>query len=259
MQEKNDNELTLRSSSFKEVDHDGGEYDLRVVESKFDGESPIVGVIVKDEPERSGEHGDEGAEHGDSDDDDDDFEFTFAGVDRDSDWFPPGEVFPIFDRRLLSETESLAIQNDQMQTVRSALKQLFIVGDRNRDEESELDGIASGSYCVWTPGNSPQASPARCKKSSSTGSTAKRWSASLKELLIRRSRSDGKASLVRFGNLVKTEKGESAVVKMKKAAVNGGGEKRRATYLPYKKEIIGFGFYPSVNGFGGVNRNRPPF
>lgn len=249
--------ITSIIPSFTELDQTPDDRNRTIVEVPETSEKPII------------------TDH--EEDDEDDFEFTF---DHESDWFSSNEVFPIFDRKLLTESDAIAIENDQLQTVRSALKKLFIVNNQNtnnqtdEDEDTDLNRLTPDTYCVWTPGNSPQASPARCEKSSSTGTTttmiAKRWGINLKEMLIRRSKSDGKKSLVRFVSLKKKTK-KSSVKKSnddtataedvcKNKAVGGGREvKRRTTYLPYKKAIIGFGFYPSVNGFGGVNRNRPPF
>ncbi|KAK7244164.1 hypothetical protein RIF29_38982 [Crotalaria pallida] len=76
-------------------------------------------------------------------------------------------------------------------------------------EVEELDGIPTGTYCVWTPKSvqSVQASPNRCKKSNSTGSSSaspsKRWK--LLDLL-RRSKSEGKSTFV---FLKKKEEGKS--------------------------------------------------
>uniref|UniRef100_A0A7N1A0R9 Uncharacterized protein n=1 Tax=Kalanchoe fedtschenkoi TaxID=63787 RepID=A0A7N1A0R9_KALFE len=260
-------ELTSGSPSFEEVTSDSPDDDLQIIGSSepiLGGESPIAGMTEA----KKSEPGDE-REHEDSDDDDDDFEFTFEGIDRESDWYDrSGEIFPIFDRRLLSEAEARAVEAGHMEAARSALGNLFVVDDRDHDAAAELDGAAPESYCVWTPGISPRASPARCKKSRSTGTTAaRRWGVSLRELLIRRSRSDGngRGKFVRFGSRRRTSESgvetaaEKEAVGVKKAVVRGGGEKRRETYLPYKQAIVGFGFFPRVNGFGGVNGNRPPF
>uniref|UniRef100_A0A7N0TPA6 Uncharacterized protein n=1 Tax=Kalanchoe fedtschenkoi TaxID=63787 RepID=A0A7N0TPA6_KALFE len=221
--------VTSRSPSFEEVTSDspvdGCGDEQRIVDSlepDFDGESPIVGLVLGDEAERSERGGGDGhdedrldSDGDEDDDDDDDFEFTFAGVDRESEWCDqPGEIFPIFNRRLLSEAEARAIQAGEtraMETVRSGLKKLFVAEDQ--DEAAEVEGAAAGN-----------SRPAMCKKSSSTGSTARRWGVSLRELLIRRSRS-GRGSFVRLGS-------------RRRAA-----EKRRETYLPYKKAIAGLGFF----------------
>uniref|UniRef100_A0A803QJ44 Uncharacterized protein n=1 Tax=Cannabis sativa TaxID=3483 RepID=A0A803QJ44_CANSA len=121
--------------------------------------------------------------------DDEDFEFVSFSTAGDEVLVngPIGPVFPVFNRDLLS-----AYYDDRRRDR---------LGDGDGDEISgppscssseadELDGIPSGTYCVWTPKGAPP-TPGRCRKSKSTGSSSKRWS--FRELL-RRCNSDGKES-----------------------------------------------------------------
>ena len=55
------------------------------------------------------------------------------------------------------------------------------------DESVDLEGVAEGAYCVWTPNSVGS----ERKKSNSTGSTSKRWKLRVRDLLLR-SHSDGK-------------------------------------------------------------------
>ncbi|XP_061352932.1 uncharacterized protein LOC133297751 [Gastrolobium bilobum] len=135
-------------------------------------------------------------------------------------------------------------------------------------EVDDLEGVQAGTYCVWTP-NSPQASPNRCKKSNSTGSssTSKRWK--LLDLL-RRSNSDRKESFVFLTPLPSTKKmkeqwSSGSIEVAGKLSANGfggnGGEKKVAvsahealyvrnrelrkvdkkrSFLPYRQDLVGF-------------------
>ncbi|KAJ7974575.1 DUF1645 family protein [Quillaja saponaria] len=145
--------------------------------------------------------------------DDVDINFEFLTLHKAADEFyfdghAAGPVFPIFNRDLLIEYEGRErreIRDSRTEDVMSLqfpVKKLLIdEEDQRRDpgsssfssEADELDAIPPGTYCVWTPSSS-QASPSRCKKSKSTGSSSsKRWK--LLDLL-RRSNSDGKDSFV---------------------------------------------------------------
>ncbi|XP_058752114.1 uncharacterized protein LOC131625250 [Vicia villosa] len=175
-------------------------------------------------------------------------------------------------------------------------------GDQNRnidppsssssDVWDELDAVSPESYCLWTPKSpisSPMASPIKCKKSNSTGSSSnstssKRW----KFLsLLRRSKSDGKESMilvtpsfefkkeakvenskVKSGGKGSVEKNIAKVVGKKvpvaerkiPAAVTAmeafylrKKENNRNSYLPYKQELIGFG----VGFHANIGRGSP--
>ncbi|GAU16254.1 hypothetical protein TSUD_298860 [Trifolium subterraneum] len=155
--------------------------------------------------------------------------------------------------------------------------------------DNDLDEIPAESYCLWKPkspmsspmNNSPMASPIKCKKSNSTGSSSnsscsKRW----KFLsLLRRSKSDGKESLILAerenskvncagngnGNDVKkilrvagkkipvTEKKVPAPVSAIEAFYLRKKDIGRKSYLPYKQGLIGF----SVGLNANIGRGFP--
>ncbi|PNX85458.1 hypothetical protein L195_g041527 [Trifolium pratense] len=153
--------------------------------------------------------------------------------------------------------------------------------------ENDLDEIPAESYCLWKPkspmsspiSNSPMASPIKCKKSNSTGSSSnssssKRW----KFLsLLRRSKSDGKESLILAerenlkvncngnGNDEKkilrvagkkipvTEKKVPAPVSAIEAFYLRKKDIGRKSYLPYKQGLIGF----SVGFNANIGRGFP--
>ncbi|KAI8533697.1 hypothetical protein RHMOL_Rhmol10G0029400 [Rhododendron molle] len=161
-------------------------------------------------------------------------------------------------------------------------------------EVDELERVPEGTYCVWRPKSVKLASPSlgaidavetRCKKSNSTGSASKRWK--LRDLLLlRRSNSDGKGSSFVFLTPKSTasdvketedskERRNSGEAGKRKAKGAGGGEKaasahevfyvrnraskevdRRKSYLPYRKDLVGF--FASVNG-AGAGKAFPPF
>ncbi|KAA8530239.1 hypothetical protein F0562_004948 [Nyssa sinensis] len=139
------------------------------------------------------------------DDEDDDFEFALVRSDPDStadEIFYDGQIgpiFPIFNRDLLTDNgQDHDIKSDK-KALRIPLKKLFIEDRDEREppsssssEADELESIPPGTYCVWRP-KVVEASPSRCKKSSSTGSASKRWK--LRDLL-KRSNSEGKDSFV---------------------------------------------------------------
>lgn len=203
-------------------------------------------------------------------------------------------IFPLFNRQLLLSDDQ-PHESDELEgsSLRIPLKQLF---NEERDapscsssEADELEGVQEGTYCVWRP-KSVQASPSRCKKSNSAGSSSKRW-LKLRDLL-RRSNSDGKDSFVFVtassnvnGPIKKTEdrmksektgetkqRRKSAEVKVsEKAKAKGvGGEAasahelfyvrnralkegdKRRSFLPYRKDLVGL--FASAHG---LTRNFP--
>lgn len=140
----------------------------------------------------------------------DDFEFAFLSTDPISspvsadDIFHNGQItptYPLFDRTLLNGVVSVSpIAPANHETAprrrRLPLKKLMA------DDGKELDGVAA---CVWTPPS---------KKSSSTGSSSKRWK--LRDLLLR-SHSDGKKESLLFpgpgGKLSSAHKGGAGAAK----------------------------------------------
>ncbi|KAK4282409.1 hypothetical protein QN277_013791 [Acacia crassicarpa] len=213
-----------------------------------------------------------------------------------------GPVYPVFDRDLLTDDETGPRRGSKAEedalALQFPLRELFIrdedqarADDRDPPSSSssdadDLESIPPGTYCVWTP-KSAQASPSRCEKSKSTGtssSSSKRWK--LLDLL-RRSNSDGKESFVFLtpsapvkGKEVKTENSkeqwssgsrQSSKVagkqKAKGSGNSGDGEKkvsaheafyvrnrelkkvdRRKSYLPYRQDLVGF--FANVHGLG---------
>ncbi|KAG1366301.1 hypothetical protein COCNU_13G000910 [Cocos nucifera] len=110
----------------------------------------------------------------------DDFEFAFAARDPEAEpsitadeIFSNGRIlpsYPVFDRNLLLSPAA--------ETERSS----------SSSASSEAEA-AVGEYCVWSRRSAEQ-----CKKSASTGSTARRWR--LRDLMAGRSHSDGKEKFV---------------------------------------------------------------
>ncbi|XP_052195223.1 uncharacterized protein LOC127803192 [Diospyros lotus] len=243
-------------------------------------------------------------------DEEDDFEFAFArGDDPDvtaEEIFPGGQVrhvFPIFNRDLVVRDDERSrgagagagADKLDVSTLRLPLKQLFSEDRDDRDPPSssssdadELEGVPEGTYCVWRP-KVVEASPGRCKKSHSTGSSSKRWK--FRDLL-RRSNSEGKDAFVFLTPKNRDQKADrpegTEVPKQRRNSADGfkasgktkakglatGGEKasssaheafyvrnraskegdKRKSYLPYRQDLVGF--FANVNGLG---RNFPPF
>ncbi|KAK4727073.1 hypothetical protein R3W88_031990 [Solanum pinnatisectum] len=184
-------------------------------------------------------------------------------------------IFPLFNRDLLLSDSDL---KDVDKSIFIPLKKLFLEkSESTASSEADALEIPAGTYCMWKPKIS-EPSPGKCKKSKSTGFVSKRWPR-IRDLL-RRSNSEGKEedSFV-FLTPKKTIKNESAktknsseVVKMAgklKQTKASGGEKglpaaaaaaasqqavyyvrnradkegdknKRKSYLPYRKELIGF-------------------
>lgn len=227
------------------------------------------------------------------DDDDDDFEFSLvrgdSDVTADQIFGQVRQVFPIFNRDLLIRDDQDRDAKPDVSTLRLPLKKLFIEDRDDRDsvsscssEADELEGVPSGTYCVWRP-KEVEGSPSRCKKSNSTGSVSKRWK--LRDL-IRRSNSAGKDAFVFLTPKNTEHKAEKIehVEKSKEKRNSGdavklktkGGEKvspsssaheafyvrnraskegdKRKSYLPYRQDLVGF--FANVNGMG---KSFPPF
>lgn len=143
-------------------------------------------------------------EHED-DEEEDEFEFSFvSGNPESSSLVPADEIFhngkikPSYFFLAGDSLECGRVKNNEVvkkPTRRPQLRVLMGV-DRAEAESScssseadELDRIAPGTYCVWKPD--------ACKKSNSAGSSAsssRRWK--LKQLLLKRSNSDGAKAVV---------------------------------------------------------------
>uniref|UniRef100_M1CYB2 Uncharacterized protein n=3 Tax=Solanum tuberosum TaxID=4113 RepID=M1CYB2_SOLTU len=185
-------------------------------------------------------------------------------------------IFPLFNCDLLLSDSDL---KDVDKSILIPLKKLFLEKSESSasSEAEELETIPAGTYCMWKPKIS-EPSPGKCKKSKSTGFVSKRWPR-IRDLL-RRSNSEGKEedSFV-FLKPKKTIENESAKTKNSSEVVKtagkfkqtktstSGGEKvlpppppasqqavyyvrnradkeadknKRKSYLPYRKELIGF-------------------
>lgn len=190
------------------------------------------------------------------DDGSDDSDFSFVCRDADGSPISADEifsngrilpVFPVFNRHLLfsdaasaaDQQENLRGGGEQPQPRRLPLRKLMKEdGDAfssSSSESDELEGIPAGTYCVWKP-RSGSATP----KSNSTGSS-KRWR--FRDLL-RRSSSDGKETFVFLEKERRSaERRHSGDGKRKgkgKDPASTKKEDRRRTFLPYKKEVMGF-------------------
>ncbi|PAN18074.1 hypothetical protein PAHAL_3G176100 [Panicum hallii] len=186
----------------------------------------------------------------------DDGDFTFAAV-------PPpllaaggggrmGVLYPVFGRPR-SPPRPPAPELETA-TARVPLGRLLLVDREPAPAQQppapadDLDSVPAEMYCPWSPGWSA-ASPARCKKSGSTGSVL-RW----RPRLVGRSQSDGKEKFV-FLNTTGAASGRSG----RKGRSGGGGVSaalgghawsyyasggasngaRRRSFLPYKQDLVG--------------------
>ncbi|KAF7819579.1 uncharacterized protein G2W53_025034 [Senna tora] len=221
-----------------------------------------------------------------------DFEFVTFRKAADGVFFDDarvGPVFPVFDRDVMMMEGDGGRDAEDAAALQFSMRKLFIDedeedqrrrvgggGDRDppssssSSEADDLEAIPPGTYCVWTP-KSTKASPGRCKKSNSTGSSSsKKWK--LLDLL-RRSNSDGKDSFVFLTpSSTSSSPSSSSLVKKKenwicekklsgKEKAKGSGEKKawvsaheafyvknrelkkvdmRKSYLPYRKDLVGF-------------------
>ncbi|KAK9113746.1 hypothetical protein Syun_020543 [Stephania yunnanensis] len=161
---------------------------------------------------------------------------------------------------------------------RNPLRKLFneerVSSSWSSSDFEDLESIPRDTYCVWVPKTSDllHFPDERCKKSSSTG-TSTRWK--LRDL-IRRSNSDGKDSIVflarstsctKSKNVREDINNQSCEQRRKIKAENLSRNRvvsaheslyvrnrtskemaRRQSFLPYRRDIVGFFF--NVNGLG---------
>ncbi|KAK7330488.1 hypothetical protein VNO77_24683 [Canavalia gladiata] len=171
----------------------------------------------------------------------DDFEFSFVSRHPDSspvsadDIFYNGQIrptYPTFHTKLLNDAETQPLGPRPR---RLPLRKLMFEEQETVNNSNELDGVAPGTYCVWTP-------PCKAKKSSSTGSSSsKRWK--LRDLLLLRSHSDGKKDSLLFqGPAKRTNK-----VAPKHSSADNSGPGAAAKLV---------GFFSNANGLA---RNSQPF
>ncbi|KAK4791194.1 hypothetical protein SAY86_031607 [Trapa natans] len=195
-------------------------------------------------------------------------------------------VYPLFDRSLLfgSFQDEIPKATESSSHPRQPLKKLFI----STAEPEELDGVDEGTYCILKGKTVVEAaSPEGCRKSNSTG-FSRLWRF---RDLVHRSSSDGEDAFVFLnthrahgggGNIhhakkeedARSEKvGRTAGNKMTTAMVTAKGRQtahekhyvrnrasresnRRKSYLPYRQNLVGLGFFTNVNG---MTQNVHPF
>uniref|UniRef100_A0A0D9WJW5 Uncharacterized protein n=1 Tax=Leersia perrieri TaxID=77586 RepID=A0A0D9WJW5_9ORYZ len=131
------------------------------------------------------------------------------------------------------------------------------------DDELDLDGEPPETaipymYCPLfpaLPAATASASPARCRKSGSTGSSLLRWR---QRSSISRSRSDGKERFVFLNTSSSFSGSGSDHHKGSRGGgedalsyyANGGGGGRRRSFLPYRQDLVGiFAFRRSYHLF----------
>ncbi|KAL5544203.1 hypothetical protein UlMin_007987 [Ulmus minor] len=264
-----------------EFSEDNFDYPSREIgfDSNPDGEKPEI-----DEEEEEDENGE--------------FEFAFVCREQTSSPISADEIFyngqikpiyPLFDQNLLRDHE-VASRNDVVSSEtktqsppttrrRQPLRKLMVEEERettssSSSEAEELENLPQDTFCVWTPKHAAsEASPGRCKKSSSTGTSSKRWS--FRDLLSR-SHSDGKETFMFISpGKLKAGKGSSGDRKVagkgsSKIVAEGGDDReeylkrngsssakedeKRRSFLPYKQDLVGF--LANVNG---LSRNLRPF
>ncbi|KAJ7945869.1 DUF1645 family protein [Quillaja saponaria] len=240
----------------------------------------------------------------DVEEDEDEFEFAFVTREPDPSPISADEIFyngqirpiyPIFDQSLLdgedgivshpngdvgSAVVSRTIASKETVSVhehRLPLRKLMF-GEQDTEsfssstsetDDNDLDGVPSGTYCVWNPKSVAEGSPRRsCKKSHSTGSSSKRWK--LRDLLLLRSHSDGKDSLVVMtpskaakakpttcNNKVADSNDHERHYDVTNSTMNVTKEDYKAKsrpFLPHKQDLVGF-----FNNVNGITKNLHPF
>ncbi|RCV16477.1 hypothetical protein SETIT_3G141500v2 [Setaria italica] len=174
--------------------------------------------------------------------------FTFAAVARlpAGGAFPDGRVGPVYP--VFGRPRSPPLREAEDPGTATALVPLgqLLLEERgapssgqSEDDDGGLDGVPAETYCLWSPGASPApgsqspSSPARCRKSGSTGSVL-RW----RQRVVRRSHSDGKEKFVFMDASSESER-------------NAG---RKSTFLPCKQDLVGF-----FANAGAFRRSYLPF
>ncbi|CAN6350161.1 unnamed protein product [Urochloa humidicola] len=206
---------------------------------------------------------------GASSSDDEEEGFTFAAADRrlpSGGAFPDGRigpVYPVFGRPRSPPVREEAEEPGTAATALVPLGQLLLEerggappsGEPADDGGGGLDGVPAETYCLWSPGASPApgsqpspSSPARCRKSGSTGSVL-RWR---QRVLVGRSHSDGKEKFVFLD--ASSDSGRSAGGGHGWMNRGRGGGGRKSTFLPYKQDLVGF-----FANAGAFRRSYLPF
>ncbi|KAL6620719.1 hypothetical protein ACP70R_035858 [Stipagrostis hirtigluma subsp. patula] len=154
-----------------------------------------------------------------------------------------GPLYPVFGRPRSPPRPP----EPETATVRVPLARLLTVDRDPSPAEDDLASVPEEMYCPWSPGWAAAASPARCRKSGSTGSLL-RW----RPRLVGRSQSDGKEKFVFLhtsaassGSGRKGKSGEGgaggdhAWSYYAKGGAGGGKGTRRRSFLPYKQDLVG--------------------
>ncbi|XP_030551927.1 uncharacterized protein LOC115756340 [Rhodamnia argentea] len=271
-----------KSESFDKLAEDF-EATLDISDGKPDG-SDTVTETAEQEPQ---------LEEEDEEDGDSDFEFAClipggSPVSAD-DVFDNGQIrpfFPLFNRDLVF-ADSEPGPSLSPSVLRPPMKKVFA--------EAGVGGGADeprGTYCEWTARiiEETPPSPGSCRKSNSTGSS-KLWR--FRDLLPR-SNSDGRDAVVmlsppadakpsdrgvekaRRSTEKAVERKEAKVEEAKKGKAKAKGKttapsahekhyvksraakesEKRKSYLPYRRDLLGLGFFTSVNG---LSKNLHPF
>ncbi|XP_058227361.1 uncharacterized protein LOC131335844 [Rhododendron vialii] len=180
-----------------------------------------------------------------NDDNDDDFEFPSVCVQSISadEIFCNGQirpVFPVFGKKDVFFAGGVGSCGDgkancpsskasnPSSPIRVSLRSLMreerdsVASCSSSESSDELDGVPAETYCTWTPRSAAEA-PERWRKSGSTGSS-KRWR--IRDLLLRRSNSDGRLPSVFLGNSsarkLKDERVSAKATTTEKTSFGGG-------------------------------------
>ncbi|CAL5096305.1 unnamed protein product [Urochloa decumbens] len=176
-----------------------------------------------------------------------------------------GPVYPVFGRPRSPPVREAAAEGPGTATAMVPLGQLLLEergappsGELVADDGGgELDGVPAETYCLWSPGASPApgshsqsspSSPARCRKSGSTGSVL-RWR---QRVLVGRSHSDGKEKFVFLD--ASSDSGRNAGGCHGWTNRGRGGGRRKSMFLPYKQDLVGF-----FANAGAFRRSYLPF
>ncbi|KAF8726735.1 hypothetical protein HU200_019205 [Digitaria exilis] len=208
--------------------------------------------------------------------------FTFAAVPRlpSSGALPGGRLAPLYYPVFGRPRSPPSVQDEEEEegdlgtaTVMAPLAQLLmeergapLPSEKLAEDDNDdggLDGVPAETYCLWSPGASPAAgsrssspSPARCRKSGSTGSVL-RW----RQRVMGRSHSDGKEKFVflKESSAERSSGGAGGghgwmIGSDRSGKGGGGGGDRMSTFLPYKQDLVGF-----FANAGAFRRSYLPF
>ncbi|KAF6994115.1 hypothetical protein CFC21_013886 [Triticum aestivum] len=176
-----------------------------------------------------------------------------------------GLLYPVFGQPRSPPRQRALETETTTATARVPLRELLLVDALRAGAEQQPDGgdkrPVKTCYCSCCPGSpSTASSPARCRKSGSTGSVL-RWS----QRLLGRSHSGGKENFVFLdaspSNSSSKRKGVRsggvgghAHVWSSYAHKGGGNDGRRRSFLPYRQDLVGL--FASATAF---RRTYHPF